>query len=358
MPDTVTKLPVPRQAAAPISLDDIWKLAQSIAKSGLFGMKTPDQAMALMCIAQAEGRHPALAARDYHIIQGTPAKKAEAMLRDFLESGGRVEWHELDDKAADATFSHHAGGTVRIRWDQARIAQAGLGSNPMHKKYPRQMLRSRCVSEGVRTVYPMATSGFSVLEEIGEFGPQRQAEPIDVTPRADLDAFAGVSPPIDDMHESAMAAAWDGTEHFRAWWKALDGETRKILHDRVPEYRRVAQDADARAADPFDLPPLPQADAGQSEAASDIVFKRSPIWLEDSYRLEPTKDLTGDTDWSKWESDVVFLISEATVPELDKLRADNDDLMKRARREHGDAYRVINDAIAVRRAELAGAAAA
>jgi hypothetical protein len=44
-------------------------MASAIAKSGLFGMKTPDQALALMLIAQAEGMHPAIAARDYHVIQ-------------------------------------------------------------------------------------------------------------------------------------------------------------------------------------------------------------------------------------------------------------------------------------------------
>jgi hypothetical protein len=39
----------------------------------------------------------------------------------------------------------------------------------MWKKYPRQMLRSRVVSEGVRTVYPNATSGLYVPEEVRDF---------------------------------------------------------------------------------------------------------------------------------------------------------------------------------------------
>lgn len=259
------------QAAAPVSLDDIWKLAQSVAKSGLFGMKTPDQAMALMCIAQAEGRHPALAARDYHIISGSPAKKAEAMQRDFIEAGGKIEWHVLDDKAADATFSHPAGGTVRIRWDQARVAQAGLGSNGMHKKYPRQMLRSRCVSEGVRTVYPMATSGFYVPEEIAAFDRPAAA---DASPRADLDNFAGQT--IDaapvEIGDVALAAAGEGAQAFRAWWKTLDPDERHMLKPGLAEYQRVAEAADRERnqdddEDPFGLPPL--GSAPEPPAAAD-----------------------------------------------------------------------------------------
>jgi len=130
--------------------------------------------MSLMLISIAEGRHPALAARDYDIIQGRPAKKSEAMLRDFLQSGGSVEWHELNDDIADATFSHPQGGKVRITWDMDRAKQAGLAGRDMFRKFPRQMLRSRVVSEGIRTTCPMATSGMYVPEEVVEFDTPKQ----------------------------------------------------------------------------------------------------------------------------------------------------------------------------------------
>jgi hypothetical protein len=96
------------------------------------------------------------------------------MLRDFLQSGGSVEWHDLSDEVADATFSHPQGGKVRIAWDMARAKTAGLASRDMFKKFPRQMLRSRTVSEGIRTVCPMATSGMYVPEEVSEFENTKQ----------------------------------------------------------------------------------------------------------------------------------------------------------------------------------------
>ena len=152
-----------------IPVGEIERMAIAVAKSGLFGIKTPEAAMSLMLISIAEGRHPALAARDYDIIQGRPAKKSEAMLRDFLQSGGSVEWHELTDDVADATFSHPQGGKVRITWDMERAKVAGLAGRDMFRKFPRQMLRSRVVSEGIRTTCPMATSGMYVPEEVSEF---------------------------------------------------------------------------------------------------------------------------------------------------------------------------------------------
>lgn len=151
-----------------VPLRDLEVMAAAFAKSKLFGAKTPEEALSLMLVAQAEGMHPAAAARDYHIIQGKGSKKAEAMHRDFLNAGGKVEWHKLDDTAADATFSHPQGGTVRIVWDMERVAKAKISNKDMYDKYRRQMLRNRCVAEGARTVYPAATGGMYAPEELAD----------------------------------------------------------------------------------------------------------------------------------------------------------------------------------------------
>lgn len=207
-----------------VPLSDMERLAGAIARSGLFGMKTPDQALALMAIAQAEGRHPALAARDYHIIQGNPAKKAEAMMRDFLASGGRVEWHELTDDVAEATFSHPQGGSVKLRWDKQRVKQAGI-NNPMHSKYPRQMLRSRLISEGVRTVYPTATSGMYVPEEVADFAPAPRTMH-DVTPPAEPQVVE------QELIAKGESAANLGVESLRDFWRGLSSQERGTLGAR------------------------------------------------------------------------------------------------------------------------------
>ena len=194
--------------AAPLSVAEIARVAEAVAKSGLFGIKTPDQALALMMIAQAEGRHPALAARDFDIIQGRPAKKAEAMMRDFMEAGGKVEWHALTDEVADATFSHQQGGSVRITWDMKRAQAAGLGGKDNWKKFPRQMLRSRTVSEGVRTIWPMATSGMYEPGEAADIPPKHTGKTIDHEPEAPQDAREAINAdfPMQAPMQAAAAA--------------------------------------------------------------------------------------------------------------------------------------------------------
>jgi hypothetical protein len=156
-----------------VPIGDIERMAIAIAKSGLFGMKTADQAIALMLIAQAEGMHPAIAARDYHVIQGRPALKADAMLARFQTAGGKVTWTSYTDENVTGVFSHPAGGSVEIVWTMKQAKSIGLGGKDNWKNYPRAMLRARCISEGIRTVYPACVAGVYTIEEVQDFEPQK-----------------------------------------------------------------------------------------------------------------------------------------------------------------------------------------
>jgi hypothetical protein len=161
-----------------VPFQDIQQMATAVAKSGLFGMKTPEQAIALMLVAQSEGLHPARAAMEYHVIQGRPALKADAMLARFQNAGGKVSWKSYTDADVTGVFSHPSGGEVSIQWTFDMATKAGLTKNPTWKQYPRAMLRARCISEGIRTVYPGVSVGIYTPEEVQDFTPVEK----DVTP--------------------------------------------------------------------------------------------------------------------------------------------------------------------------------
>lgn len=156
-----------------IPLGDIERMAAYIAKSNLFGIKTPDQAIALMLIAQAEGKHPATAAQEYHIIQGRPALKSDAMLARFQAAGGKVSFDIYTDQKVSATFSHHQGGSIKIEWTFEQAKKIGLTGKDNWRNYPRAMLRARVISEGIRTVYPGVAVGIYTQEEVQDFEPAR-----------------------------------------------------------------------------------------------------------------------------------------------------------------------------------------
>jgi len=156
----------------------IEKMGTYIANSGLFGVKTPAQAIALMLIAQAEGMHPALAARDYDVIQGRPALKAKAKLARFQQSGGKVQWTSYTETVCEAVFSHpSAPNPLTIRWTMDDAKRAGLNSKDNWKNYPRQMLSARVISEGVDKCYPAAGGLMYVPEEVMDFPVEAVVEP-------------------------------------------------------------------------------------------------------------------------------------------------------------------------------------
>ena len=191
-------------STALIPVDQVERMAIAVAKSGLFGVRTPDQAMALMLIAQAEGLHPAIAARDYHVIINRPTLRADAMLARFQAAGGKVEWGEYTDTRVVGTFAHPQGGSVRIEWTTKMAQDAGLTRNPTWKSYPRQMLRARCISEGIRTIYPGVTVGTYTPEEAADMEPVRtQPAPPplveEVPPPATVD--------VDKLVETIQSAA-------------------------------------------------------------------------------------------------------------------------------------------------------
>lgn len=153
-----------------IPYQDVEKMAVAVAKSGLFGAKSPEAALSLMLIAQAEGKHPAMACQEYDIIQGRHALKSSAMLGRFQQSGGIVKWIKHEDDEVIAEFSHkNSPSPLTISWNMDRARKAELTKNATWSKYPRQMLRARVISEGVRATYPASCGGFYTPEEVQDF---------------------------------------------------------------------------------------------------------------------------------------------------------------------------------------------
>lgn len=164
-----------------IPYQDMSQMAEVAAKSRMFGFKNAEEALAIMVLCQAEGLHPGIAMRDYHVIQGRPALKSDAMLARFQQAGGKVEWKEYTDERVEGVFSHPSGGSLSVAWTLAKAKQIGIASKDNWKNYPRAMLRARCISEGIRAVYPGCVVGVYTPEEVQDFAPeQKQSAPKDM----------------------------------------------------------------------------------------------------------------------------------------------------------------------------------
>lgn len=240
-----------------VPVSEIERMAGAVAKSGLFGIRTHEQAVALMLIAQAEGLHPAIAARDYHVINGRPTLKADAMLARFQQAGGSVKWGKLTDESVTGTFSHAQGGSAEITWTIDMAQRAGLLSNPTWKKYPRQMLRARVISEGIRTVFPGVTVGVYTPEEMEDIAAEQKGKPAPPPSAPEEPKNMGPANVIDDDQQAQVAEldakikaakSADELEALRQAIRELHGEQRKDMIDRFMDRLadlQLAEEAEA-----------------------------------------------------------------------------------------------------------------
>jgi len=223
-----------------IPLSDVERMAMAVAGSNLFGIKTKEQAVALMLVAQSEGLHPARAALEYHVIQGKPSLKADAMLSRFQAAGGKVEWHDYTPDKVSATFSHTQGGSIRIEWTRKMADDAKLTNKETWRQYPRQMLRARVISEGIRTVFPGVSVGIYTPEEVQDFVP----EP---TKRTEKDMGAAEVVTADSVGVSdvspEVAAHYDYDAALDAMADAVSEAQLKAIF--APAWQRAKKDGNA-----------------------------------------------------------------------------------------------------------------
>jgi len=145
-------------------------LGAAIFKSGIFGVDKPEigEVLAMQCLA--ERKSPLELARTYHFIEGKLAIKSDALLAKFQMAGGTVNWTTRNDKLVVATFSNK-GSSVEIvaafeDFEKKGIVfgKDGKTLKDNWRKWPKQMLTARAISEGVRLVAPECA--FITVEEL------------------------------------------------------------------------------------------------------------------------------------------------------------------------------------------------
>lgn len=222
-----------------ISFNELERMAKAIADSKMFACKDVAQALTLCLVAQSEGIHPAQALMDYDLIQGKPALKSAAMLARFQRSGGKVKWLQATDAVVEGTFTHPScESPVTVKWDNERLVKAGLADRDMHKKFPLQLKRARCITEGVRATAPgcIPVGMYTVEETI-----DTPAEPAAVqVARTDLAQTAAVEAVVNALTETEIE------EHIDAMVEAPSLEKLDECYVSAYKHAEKARDNAAR----------------------------------------------------------------------------------------------------------------
>lgn len=152
-----------------VNWDDELKGATMLVKSGLTpkDINRPEAALFVILAGRDMGLSPVQSLRSIRIIQGKLELSADIQLGKFHERGGRSQWLKLTDEAVElklmAPWSIEPHVSTFTITDAKR---AGLMSSQTWQKYPKAMLRSRAITQGLKDIGFILGSGVYAPGEI------------------------------------------------------------------------------------------------------------------------------------------------------------------------------------------------
>ena len=159
-------------------------IGEVFAKSGMFpDVKTQAQAVVKILAGREMGLTPFESMNSMYIVNGKIAVMSNA-IASIVKKGGKYDYKvdKLDDKECTLSFFRMNGevkplGTSTFTFQDA--AKAGLVNKEVWKSYPRNMLFSRALSNGVRWFCPDAACAYTV-EELKDIEPVRETKTIEL----------------------------------------------------------------------------------------------------------------------------------------------------------------------------------
>ncbi len=168
-----------RGSSLPVkSVQEIQELGTLFERSGMFGCNGQGQGTVLVMSCIMANMNPLEFQGKYHLVEGRPTMRADAMLAEFNRRGGKhkVVARTADKASVELTTKDGAKSVFSFTWDEAKKEPFVYKKDGKTLKHnwasPRgrmQMLWARAVSDGVRTVDPGVCQGHYTPEEVGDF---------------------------------------------------------------------------------------------------------------------------------------------------------------------------------------------
>jgi hypothetical protein len=175
---------IPQELAIFESLKEPMAIGEVFAKSGMFpDIKTQAQAVVKILAGKEMGLTPFEAMNNLYIVNGKIAVMSNAMA-SIVKKGGKYDYKvdKLDDQECTLTFSRMNGEVKELGQSTFTFkdaAKAGLANKDVWKNYPRNMLFSRALANGVRWFCPDAACGY-VVEELQDVAQVKEVKTIEL----------------------------------------------------------------------------------------------------------------------------------------------------------------------------------
>lgn len=157
-------------ALSPGDWNALREQAKAIVTSGFLpkAINTPEKAITIMLAGRELGIGPMQAIRSIHVIDGKPVLSADLMagLVHQRVRGALLRVVESTNEICTIDAARPGQEPTRFEFSIEDAKAAGLTGKDNWKKYPRAMLRARCIAEAARAVFPDAVAGAYVEDEL------------------------------------------------------------------------------------------------------------------------------------------------------------------------------------------------
>ncbi len=165
-----------------------FKIAEAMVKSGILprGIDNPYKAFAIIQKGREMGVEPMRALTGIYLIEGKTVVSPELKLECFRSRGGKVQWLDSSEKLAHVKLTSSDGSTHEERVTIAEMQGAGLTGKDNWRKYPKSMLRARCIAFALRAMGE--GDGSYTPDELGAVTDEEGNAQPDYTPPAKQEA--------------------------------------------------------------------------------------------------------------------------------------------------------------------------
>jgi hypothetical protein len=160
-----------------LALSEVMTLGECLAKSGYFNdAKQASQAVVKVLAGQELGIGPIAAMSGISIIKGKPEISSN-ILASLVKSSTKYDCKivEHSDQICNIEFFENGTSIGFSDFSMDNAKQAGLDKQDTYKKFPRNMLFNRAMSNGVKWFCPDITNG-QVVYTPGEIKPKPEPE--------------------------------------------------------------------------------------------------------------------------------------------------------------------------------------
>ncbi len=167
-------------------------LAESMYQSGYFDVKSIHQALVKIWAGKEFGVGAVASMNGIYIQNGRPALHANLMAA-IIKKSGKYDYRvvKLDETECELVFSQDGVNVGNSKFTLDDAKKADLSGKEVYKKYPRNLLFARALSNGAKWYCPDAFGGQTpyVPEELGEDNAERDSKTIIELPDNKVEAI-------------------------------------------------------------------------------------------------------------------------------------------------------------------------